>query len=156
MILDGFELIRLDERSCTDELLRQIAGIDESIFPGNPWGTESLAGSAKADYDHLTAVVGTEGGRAAAFGLIRCFDDAEVIRIAVEPDKRRRGLGSIILADMLGEAAKRGITNIFLEVRSANTPAIELYKKAGFVTEGVRRGYYHEPKDDALIMRYTC
>ncbi len=91
----------------------------------------------------------------AGFALLRCFDDAELIRIAVEPGLRRQGIGEQLLNDLLQEVKKRDIHDIFLEVRSSNEAAIGLYTKAGFVNAGIRKGYYSNPAEDAIIMRYT-
>ena len=91
----------------------------------------------------------------AGFALLRCFDDAELIRIAVDTKQRRHGIGERLLDNLLQEARTREIHNIFLEVRSSNVPAIRLYEKAGFINAGIRKGYYSNPTEDAIIMRYT-
>lgn len=92
----------------------------------------------------------------AGFALLRCFDDAELIRIAVDESCRRHGIGRALLERLIAEAGTRGVSSIFLEVRSGNTPAIAMYEAAGFTREGVRKGYYSGPKEDALIMKYSC
>lgn len=94
-------------------------------------------------------------GSLAGFALLRCFDDAELIRIAVDTTFRRQGIGEQLLSDLLQEVRKRDINDIFLEVRSSNEAAIGLYTKAGFINAGVRKGYYSNPTEDAIIMRYT-
>ena len=91
----------------------------------------------------------------AGYALLRCFDDAEIIRIATDSRYRRQGIGSMLLDSLLTEAHKRDIHSIFLEVRSSNMPAIRLYEQAGFERAGVRRDYYSAPTEDAIIMRYT-
>lgn len=89
------------------------------------------------------------------YALLRCFDDAEIIRIATDSRCRRQGIGSMLLEALLAEVHKRDIHSIFLEVRSSNMPAIKLYEHAGFERAGVRRDYYSAPTEDAIIMRYT-
>lgn len=91
----------------------------------------------------------------AGYALLRCFDDAEIIRIATDSRYRRQGIGSMLLDSLHAEAHKRDIHSIFLEVRSSNMPAIRLYEQAGFERAGVRRDYYSAPTEDAIIMRYT-
>ena len=99
---------------------------------------------------------GDVNAHAAGFALLRCFDDAELIRIAASPEHRREGIGRRLLGALIDEANKCGAGSIFLEVRRSNTAAIKLYEGAGFEQTGVRKDYYHAPKEDALIMRYTC
>lgn len=133
-------------------LLQQIASLDAAIFPGNIWGIESYRKSTVNTYDYLTVAI---INKVAGFALLRCFDDAELIRIAVEPGLRRQGIGEQLLNDLLQEVKKRDIHDIFLEVRSGNEAAIGLYTKAGFVNAGIRKEYYSNPTEDAIIMRYT-
>ncbi len=135
-----------------EDVLQQIASLDAAIFPRNIWGLESYRKSTVNTYDYLTAAI---TNKVAGFALLRCFDDAELIRIAVEPGLRRQGIGEQLLNDLLQEVKKRDIHDIFLEVRSGNEAAIGLYTKAGFVNAGIRKGYYSNPAEDAIIMRYT-
>ena len=83
-----------------------------------------------------------------ALGSIVC-GEAELYRIAVSKDFRRQGLGERLLASFIEKCRENGGEKIFLEVRSRNTPAISLYKKAGFEEISVRKGYYGD--DDAVI-----
>ncbi|MBR4111748.1 MAG: ribosomal protein S18-alanine N-acetyltransferase [Ruminiclostridium sp.] len=83
-----------------------------------------------------------------ALGSIVC-GEAELYRIAVSPDFRRKGLGETILSDFIEKCRQLDGEKIFLEVRSRNIPAISLYKKAGFEEISVRKGYYGD--DDAVI-----
>ncbi len=142
----------------TDKLLEAVSRMDAEIFSANPWGLESYTKSAANDYDYLIAAAGSGSGSMTVYGfaLLRCFDDAELIRIATAPEYRRRGAGRLLLRALIAETKKRDIHDIFLEVRSSNEAAIKLYSSEGFERAGIRRGYYSEPKEDALIMRYTC
>lgn len=79
--------------------------------------------------------------------------ESELQSLAVLPAKRRRGLGGVLLNSALTAARKRGATEMFLEVRSSNQAAIALYERAGFASLSVRRGYYSQPREDALVMR---
>lgn len=124
------------------------AFITHSANSGDSDQNNNAAPAADSDQKH-------SGGRLAGFALLRCFDDAELIRIAVDTACRRQGIGEQLLDDLLREVRKREIHDIFLEVRSGNEAAIGLYTKAGFVSVGVRRGYYSNPTEDAIIMRYT-
>ena len=71
------------------------------------------------------------------------------------PDRRqwrRRGIGQMLLTDLLGKAAGRNVKRIFLEVRVSNEAALALYSQAGFQIIDKRKNYYEKPKEDAYIM----
>ncbi len=137
----------------TMQALREVAEIDAALFPGNVWGLSSYAKSAEQDYDFLIVAAG--GAFIKGFALLRCMDDAELIRIAVRPEYRRQSIGRKLLNALTDETHRRDIHSIFLEVRSSNTAAAAMYEAAGFDRVGVRKAYYSNPQEDALIMRYT-
>lgn len=144
---------------CLERALHRISDIDEEIFPGNVWGLKAYSDSTVHDYDHLIAAFAKTDAKDEAligFALLRCFDDAELIRIAVDKSFRRQGVGRKLLDELITETKNRNIKDIFLEVRIGNDPAVSMYRAAGFTDAGVRKNYYSEPKEDALIMRYTC
>jgi len=78
-----------------------------------------------------------------------------VMNIAVDPDRRREGIATVML-EKLFESADREGEQYTLEVRTSNAPAIAMYERFGFRSAGVRRGYYHDNKEDALIMWRTA
>ena len=78
--------------------------------------------------------------------------EAEIYRVAVRMDKRQRGVGYRLLSYALKTERGSGVETVFLEVRSQNAPARALYKAYGFTEAGVRKGYYKNPTDDAIIM----
>lgn len=78
--------------------------------------------------------------------------EGELMRIAVLPEHRGHGYSRKLMDVMMEEAAKNQITDLTLEVRAGNEPAIGLYKAYGFAEEAVRKNYYHNPTEDALIM----
>ena len=82
----------------------------------------------------------------------RVLDEIHINNIAVHPDVRRRGLGGLLLRESLDAARKLGARRATLEVRRSNTPALRLYEKAGFEEAGVRRQYYTQPAEDALVL----
>ena len=85
-------------------------------------------------------------------GVSQSFEEADITNVAVVPEERKKGIGLLLLESMIKEALYRGILALVLEVRASNQAAIQLYKKAGFMVEGVRTGYYEKPKEDALLM----
>lgn len=81
------------------------------------------------------------------------YDSADLLDIAVLPEHRKKGVASALMAFMEEECAARGVKMIFLEVRESNLPAISLYEKCGFDKISVRKKYYSDPVEDAVIMR---
>ncbi len=79
-------------------------------------------------------------------------DEAHITNIAVDPDKRRLGLGKKLVDGMIDEMEKMGMENVTLEVRESNIAARELYAGFGFADAGRRPKYYQDPKEDAIIM----
>ncbi len=82
-------------------------------------------------------------------------DEWEIENIAVAGAARRRGLGSHLLGEFLNLARSRGGRRIFLEVRASNHAARALYEKWAFVEAGLRKSYYQNPVEDALVLRFS-
>ncbi len=78
--------------------------------------------------------------------------EGEIYRVAVDPDKRCRGIGYRLISFATKTERGRGLETVYLEVRSKNAPAIFLYSSFGFEKIGERKGYYKNPDDDAILM----
>lgn len=78
--------------------------------------------------------------------------EGEIYRIAVREDRRQRGVGYRLLSYCLKTERGSGVETVFLEVRSKNAPAIALYRAYGFKEMGIRKNYYQNPSDDAIVM----
>lgn len=100
--------------------------------------------------DGAAELVGFAVGRAVKTSL-----DAvgELESVVVAPEARRGGVGQALCEAVIRWCGDEGADEVELEVRSANAGAIELYRRLGFVEEGLRRGYYRDPSDDAVLMR---
>ena len=85
-----------------------------------------------------------------AFWLV--VDQVHINNLAVRPEMRRRGLGSRLLDAVMKEAGKLGAASLMLEVRESNTAARHLYENAGFNVHSVRKSYYTNPVEDALVL----
>ena len=79
-------------------------------------------------------------------------DGGELLKIAVEKTSRGCGVGGLLMSAVLGHAAEKKYTSVFLEVRKSNTDALRLYKKHGFKEMRIRKDYYTDPIEDAVIM----
>ena len=76
----------------------------------------------------------------------------DIHNIAVHVDYRRRGIARLLLDKVAGEARRQSALRVMLEVRRSNLPAQKLYASAGFITTGIRKGYYSDDGEDALAM----
>jgi len=85
-------------------------------------------------------------------GMWVILDEAHVTTIAVDPLHRRRGFGERLLVALIDEAMKRGARWVTLEVRKSNLGAQTLYRKYGFKDIGIRRAYYSDNREDAIVM----
>jgi [ribosomal protein S18]-alanine N-acetyltransferase len=92
-------------------------------------------------------------GCAAGFILgRRVVDEGEILNLAVRPEHRRRGDGSVLVKASLRSFREGGVTRVFLDVRESNVGGIAFYEKMGFRRTGVRQSYYREPAEAAVLM----
>jgi len=94
------------------------------------------------------------------FGFYCCYlaaDEIHLLDIAVDPSTRRSGIGGKLIEHLIHLAKSKSAGYIFLEVRNSNTSAQRLYEKYGFESVGIRKGYYQDNKEDAVLMTlYLC
>jgi ribosomal-protein-alanine N-acetyltransferase len=131
--------------------LRSVLRIEARVYPV-PWSmslflSELALRSSRAYY---VAFVGRQ--LVGYAGLMMTLDDGHVTTIAVDPAWHRHKVGSQLLLALSREAIRRGATSLTLEVRLANKAAQTLYRRFGFRPVGVRKNYYAETKEDALVM----
>jgi [ribosomal protein S18]-alanine N-acetyltransferase len=131
--------------------LRSVLRIESKVYPV-PWSmslflSELALRSTRAYY---VAFVGRQVVGYA--GLMMTLDDGHVTTIAVDPAWHRHKIGTRLLLALAREARRRGATSLTLEVRLGNKPAQHLYRRFGFRPVGVRKNYYAETKEDALVM----
>lgn len=133
------------------------AARNEALCFSMPWSEnafrEIAAEQETGDGQTLLYLVAELDGRIVGHcGVRNLLGEGEITNVAVHPDYRNRGIAGVMLAELLDRGSRMGIEAFTLEVRAGNRSAIRLYEKAGFVTEGVRKGFYDMPKEDALIM----
>lgn len=130
----------------------RVAALEQRIFP-DPWSSDAFAHEARAGHSAWPRVVVDEAGNLAGY-LVGWFvaDEAHLANLAVDPDLRRRGLAERLVIDLVNEAVERGARMVVLEVRRSNAAAQSLYEKHGFYTVSVRKRYYRDNGEDALIM----
>ena len=84
--------------------------------------------------------------------LYYVLEEGEIARIAVEPEYRRQGVGARMLLEMENLCEDKGISKILLDVRESNQTAYSFYEDYGFVQDGIRKNYYTNPTEDAILM----
>jgi len=139
--------IRTMRREDSAEVSRILQQSPEAVS----WAERSLEESA--DSATGVALVSESLGEITGFVLGRQIgNEAEILNLAILPEKRRRGEGRALLEKALAEFQTRGVRRVFLEVRESNVKAIAFYKKHGFSETGRRKAYYRDPEEAALLM----
>lgn len=85
-------------------------------------------------------------------GMWVVFDEGDITNIAVHPEYRKQGIGNLLMDNLITLCKENNINSLTLEVRQSNLPAQNLYKKHGFKEEGIRKNFYDNPKENAIIM----
>lgn len=129
---------------------RQVADIEADSFK-DVWTYQMLADTflSKNFYGFVAEF---NGGVIGYGGFINVSGDADITKIAVKKEFRRQGIGVAILAEMLKECKRQGVSRLTLEVRTDNKAAIALYKNSGFEFIAERKDYY-APGEDAHVMQ---
>ena len=131
--------------------VQPIAELEKCCF-SDPWSVNSIAMELNnplslwivaVDAEKLVGYVGSQS----------VLGWADMMNLAVAPEYRRNGIGAELVTQLISRLQKNDVTCLTLEVRVSNSSAIALYKRMGFVEVGRRPNYYHNPKEDALILR---
>ena len=141
------EIRRLELRD-----LNAIEEIERSSYP-TPWSRSMFASELAKPSSICLGAFDEENGQLCGYLIISRYVDAwHVMNVAVAPDYRRLGIASRLLNDLFELTVHDGQRGYTLEVRVSNEAAIRLYERMGFLGRGVRRGYYTDNREDALIM----
>lgn len=133
------------------EDIGQIAEIEKRCF-SVPWSEESLLYDMTENERAVYIVAELEGEIIGYVGIWTILDEGHINNVAVSPDYRRMHVGSVLIENMIKVTEEAGIKSHTLEVRAGNEPAKGLYAKFGFKEAGVRKGYYEDNGEDAIIM----
>ncbi len=134
--------------------LDPILALEQAVFGAEAWTRQMLAGELEQQPASRYYLIAEDEGEIAGYaGLLGAGWQGDVLTLAVAADRWGRGIGSALLRALLAEAARRGCTEVFLEVRTDNSRAQDLYRRHEFTEIGIRRGYYQPSGADALVMR---
>ena len=136
------------------EHLGQAAEIERLCF-SDPWSEKMLAEHLANPCSLTLAAVDGAGRLLGYVGLLAVVDEGYITNVAVRPDCRRQGVASSLLQALESRGRARNLTFLTLEVRQSNAPARALYEKLGYLQAGLRRNYYENPREDAIIMTKT-
>lgn len=142
-------IITIREMNASDAW--QVAEIEQSVF-SEPWKEQDfIKATENGNYIYLVACNG-EAVVGYAGCVIAC-DDADITNIAVQGRFRRMGIADKLLEVLERVAGERAVKNVFLEVRESNDGARSLYTSRGYVDIGMRKNFYREPDEDAVLMQ---
>ena len=150
---EGSRLV-LREMALAD--LDQVEAIDQISF-STPWPKQAFHYELTRNQNAICWVAewvepGQQPVVVAAIVVWLILDEAHISTLAVHPEYRRRGIAQQLLAKVLLVCAQTGATQVYLEVRANNHAAQRLYHKFGFVAVGIRKGYYQDTGEDAVLM----
>jgi ribosomal-protein-alanine N-acetyltransferase len=131
--------------------LRSVLRIEAQVYP-EPWSLSLFLGELGLRTSRHYVVARVDGVVVGYAGLMISLDEAHVTTIAVDPAWQQHRIGSRLMINLVRAAAARGARHVTLEVRVSNTAAQHMYHRFGFEVEGLRKNYYAESREDALIM----
>ncbi|MBQ8039775.1 MAG: ribosomal protein S18-alanine N-acetyltransferase [Lachnospiraceae bacterium] len=136
-------------RRMTETDLDKVTEMENEIF-STPWSKTNFEESLRQSYSRFfVAVLDDIVGYC---GVHNLGGDGEITNVAVDGKYRGRGIAYEMLCYAMEETQKEGVGAFTLEVRVSNTPAVKLYEKLGFENCGVRKNFYENPTEDAIIM----
>jgi ribosomal-protein-alanine N-acetyltransferase len=141
--------VRIREMGPAD--LDGVMTIEEASFP-TPWSRGMFIEDFPRDFSDILVASGTEDE---VLGYSVCWTiagESHLLNIAVHPARRGEGIGRALLSACIRRSARAGASVIFLEVRAGNEAAQRLYRSMGFAIRGIRKGYYTDTGEDAVVL----
>jgi len=144
----GEVLVRAANKDDVDRMTQ----LDAICF-SSPWSHASFESELTTNPLAWYLIAETPEGKMVGYaGLWAIEDEGHITNVAVHPDYRRKHLGSILVEQLIETTRGEGLKKYTLEVRVTNQAAISLYEKFGFREAGIRKGYYEDNNEDAMIM----
>lgn len=137
-------------RKMTEHDLDEVMAIEKQAFT-LPWSKQSYMGELKNSF--ATYLVADRAGQLAGYvGIWVVFDEAHITNVAVDPQWRGQGLGQLLMEEAEKVARQKKALRILLEVRPSNYTALVMYQGLGYTETGIRKEYYSDNGEDAIIM----
>ncbi|NLM13658.1 MAG: ribosomal protein S18-alanine N-acetyltransferase [Epulopiscium sp.] len=134
-----------------EEHIPRIHEIEKSCFSIS-WSKEAFENELKENSLAYYIVAESEDAVLGYAGMWIIVDEGHITNIAVHPDFQHQGVGTLLMQHLIDEAKRKHFFGLTLEVRESNIKAQNLYRKFGFVSEGLRKGYYQDTGENAIIM----
>lgn len=135
------------------EDLDQVVDIEQNLF-SVPWTKEGFL-TYLMKKDTMFFVVEEKGRILGYCSMMTVLDEGDILNVAVRSDRQKEGIGQFLVDSMLRMAEMQGIRLVHLEVRQGNGTARRLYQRLGFKEDGLRRDYYENPVENAVLMTKT-
>ena len=163
--IEDMEIIEIKKDQ--QQYISEIAALEFDIFP-DPWSEKSIRDTLENPQARIWAIISRQAppcscastaqehaGKPQLLGYVIFYyvlDEGEIARIATSPQHRRQGVAVRLLEKMRAFSYEQNITRWLLDVRISNETAIHFYKAAGFAKDGVRKNFYANPPEDAILM----
>lgn len=135
----------------SDDIFEQLSALDKLCVGADGWSADSFRSEAEKDTGHILYI--TDSGKIIALlSGYHAVGEGDITSVAVHPDYRRKGLAKKLI-EKFENSLPEDTESIFLEVRESNCGAIALYEKCGFETLSVRKNFYSQPRENAVVMQ---
>ena len=136
----------------TEKHVAQVAELEKICFGSAAWSEKSIA--SELNNALSLWIVAVEDEKVLGYvGSQTVMGETDMMNVAVHPDYRKQGIATGLITELIGALKKRESHCLTLEVRASNEPAKNLYKILDFEEIGIRKNYYRNPREDALILR---
>lgn len=132
------------------EYAEQIVSIEQAVFP-DPWSLKSIEDTLKQKH-YLNLGIWKEGKLLGYLFFSHVLDEGEIVRLAVDVSLWRQGAATMLFRELEKFCIENRILKIMLDVRAGNIPAISFYKAMAFEEDGIRKNFYTNPLEDAILM----
>lgn len=135
----------------TEEDVAAVAALEAENF-SRPWSYDAFL-KTLSDENYIV-IIAKEKDALLGYCVLLCTgEEADITNVCTAPKARGKGVATGMLTALMEAGKSRGVTEFFLEVRESNAPARSLYTKLGFEEIGLRKNYYEEPKEHAVLMK---
>ena len=148
----GSKGMNLSIRKMSVDDIDDVIAVEAKAFGEHHWSRDSFYNELSNELAHYFAAIDEDNKLVGYAGCWQILEEAHITNIAVDLDYRRKHIGEALLRQIIQCCYDEKIKYITLEVRVSNKPAIKLYEKYGFKSLGLRKGYYQNNNEDALIM----
>lgn len=141
-------------KQMTEEEVASVAALEAENF-SRPWSYDAFY-KTLSDDNYIVLVL-KDAETLLGYCVLLCTgEEADITNVCTHSSARGKGVATALLTALLEAGQTRGVTDYFLEVRESNIPAQKLYEKMGFEVIGLRKNYYEEPKENAVLMKYAA